>query len=254
MKFLCLVLFLCSHSLFAQIERVYDENGMLRAINPLNKKGVFDGMGLKFYPDGAKQMEIPYKKGKIDGVQKEYYPEGQLKSTATFDKGIQVGQYKVFFPSGEIKMNQKWVGGKRTGEMEVFYQGGQLRIFALLKNDSILFAQNFEENGKMSSEKLGYISQKLNEEDITEPLIFFENGDFLRSGLASRAQIIVPRVPSTFLRFESSNSTIEKTGDEGFPLLIKPNKDQKEVEIFILIKLSPFSEASITKKLLLKVK
>lgn len=199
-------------------------------------------------------METPYKNGKVHGLQKEYYPEGQLKSTATFEKGQQIGTYKVLFPDGTLKMTQSWEEGKRTGAMEVFYPDGQLRIYALLKNDSILFAQNFEENGKMSSEKLGYISQKLKADQVSEPVFFLENGKFLRSGLASRAQVIIPRIPSAFLRFESKDAQIEEIEDEGFPLLITPNEGKAVVEIFVLVKLSAQAEASLKKKLILKVK
>lgn len=251
-----MVLILCMLMglLQAQVEKVYDENGMLRTVNPLNRKGEFEGMGLQFYPDGAKKIETPYRKGQIHGIQKEYYKDGKLKSTATYEKGRQIGTYKVLFPDGQIKMKQDWEDGRRTGNMEVFYPDGQLRIFALLKNDSILFAQNFEENGKMSSEKLGYISQKLKAAHIMEPLIFLENGQSLRSGLTSRAQIIIPRVPSSFLRFESEDALIEKSQDDGFPLLITAKGTKDEVDIYVLVKLSSFVEPSVKKKLSLKVK
>ncbi|MCI4666738.1 MAG: toxin-antitoxin system YwqK family antitoxin [Bacteroidia bacterium] len=245
---------LIGNTLFAQTEKVYDENGMLRSVTPINKKGVFNGTSLHFYPDGAKEKEIPYKNGLVHGTQKEFFKKGQIRSISTFEKGKQVGLYQVFFPNGQHKMKQDWEEGKRTGEMKVFYEDGQMRIYALLHNDSILFAQNFDRDGRINSERIGYINQKLDPDNIGEARIFLEEGSALRSNLTSRAQIIVPQVPSSFIEFESQDVAIEKNEDEIYPLLLTPQSDKSVAEIYVLVKLAPFSQATIRRRVSVKIK
>ncbi|MEO0897467.1 MAG: hypothetical protein AAFY71_13760 [Bacteroidota bacterium] len=249
-----LILIVFNQCLFGQVEKVYDNKGMLRAINPINEEGIFEGLGFSFYDNGSKKEEIPYQEGEIHGVVKEFYKSGKLKSIMPYLYGMKEGTFKQYFPDSSLKMKQEWLGGKRNGPMEVFFQSGKLRIFSLMRNDSILFAQYFDQEGKLLSERIGYINQKIDSADLAEPQIFLEVGNKLQSGLGNRAQIIIPKVPSTYLTFESSDGTIDQSGDEKFPLIIYPRKGKNKMTLYVMIKLQDFSQPTLKKKLVIPVK
>ena len=251
------IIWLCIFGLgmvYAQVEKVYDESGMLRAINPLDKKGVFEGTGYTFFPDGGTEQEIPYKNGEIHGIRKEVYPDGSLKGVASFEEGKQVGVYKVYYPDSSLKMRQEWKEGKRNGRMEVFFREGGMRIFALLRADSIVFAQNFDEEGKLTSARVGYILSELDTVQLPSPKVFFENGNSLRSNVSSRLQICQPKIPTKFITFVSENALIEKSQDELFPLIVTPQTAEKVLSIFLLIRSSDLAEPVVKRKILLPVK
>jgi len=222
--------------IFAQIEKIYDEHGMLRAINPINEEGLFEGIGYSFYDDGSKKEEIPYKEGEIHGSVKEYHRNGKLKSVKIFRSGKQEGTALQYFPDGHLKMRQDWQNNMRNGPMEVFYQNGNTRIFSQLKNDSILFAQQFDINGQLLSEKTGFINHDLDTTSVKSPVFFLETGSSLQEGLSNRAQIFIPGFPTSFLSFSSLDGEILESGDERFPLLIKPNRGIQEFQLYVLIK------------------
>jgi len=249
-----LVLFTLSIGLLqAQVEKIYDDKGMLQAINPLNKKGIFEGTGLRFYEDGSTQKEVPYKNGQVHGLQKEFYPDGSLKALASFRKGRQEGDYLLYFPDSSLKMRQEWRQGKRNGEMKVYYQGGELRIFALLRNDSILFAQRFDSLGLLKSEKVGYINQLLDTTDLPAPRFFLEVGNSLKSKLPARVQIVQSGIPLEFLSFTSPDGKIEMGNDEIFPLIITPSNPRPHMRVYVLIRTKKNAEPVLKRRILLPV-
>ena len=248
---------LCAIPIFlvGQVEKIYNENGQIQAINPINEEGVFDGLGFIFYPSGAIEKEIPYVQGEKNGTEKRYYEDGTLKGQLSYSKGRKRGIEQVFFPSGELKMQQKWEEDARQGDVEVYYPSGDIRIYALMKNDTMLFAQYFDSTGKVTTERLSFIEEGLDTIDLPPIRVYLEKGEARVAGQANKVNLVQQRIPRDFVAFSSRDGIITLSGDPQYPLEITPDEDTPDdtFTIYIRIKLHTLAAHSLVRKVVLNV-
>ncbi|MEL6624604.1 MAG: hypothetical protein AAFU33_01280 [Bacteroidota bacterium] len=237
----------------SQVEKIYDKNGQIQAINPINEEGVFDGLGYTFYPSGAVEKEIPYVEGIIQGKEKTFYESGKLKGTLDYKRGKKEGIEQVFFEDGSIKMKQKWEKDLREGSMEVFYPMGDIRIYALMQHDSILFAQYFDTTGKITSERVGFISSAIDTFDLPPVKIYIKEGKSLQSGQANSVHIVQQRIPREFVAYSSRDGLITLSNDPLYPLAITPDEGADTFTVYMRIQVHSMAEHILVRKVVLPV-
>ena len=236
-KFLHLLLAcLFSIPLFSQSVEEYYENGKLKSKTPLNDKGVFHGIGYKYHPNGEVATEIPYIDGYIDGILREFYNDGTLQSQCRYTLDKKNGLFSAYYPQGQLKINQTWINGEKSGDMFVFYPNGMLRMYGLLENDSVLFAQRFSDRGMLQGERVSFIPGPIDTSRLPAPEIFCRHGKALKKDHSNPVQVFIPQVPSQFISYASPSGQIGSSGEKEFPLLLTPNPGTREFILYLRIK------------------
>jgi len=251
-RFTFLALCLCS-LLSAQVEKVYDDREHLQTINPINQAGMLDGGGSSFHPSGAIAKETPFVEGRIEGEEKEFDEMGRLVGKVSYRDGLKEGWYLGYYPSGKLRMKQGWKAGKRQGNMLVYYSEGALKMFAVMDQDTIQFAQHFDPKGKLTNEKVGFISQALDTTLWEKPRIFLAEADHLRSDQPTPARVVVPGVPTEFIRFYSPDGEVGLNQDPAYPLLLYPKADASEFTLYLQIKTHTTAQPAVLQHLNLSV-
>lgn len=239
MKRITLILLscLCFPNVFlSQIVETYYANGVVQSRIPLNDAGVYEGIGRIYDSYGALIEEIPYLQGVVHGVKKEYYPEGVLKSRCDYVNGVKNGSFSGFYATGQLQVSQEWRNGKKHGAMVAWYPDGMMRMYGLLENDSILFAQRFDNEGMLAGEKVSFIPAPIDTSQLPAPEIFSESGQALSRNHPSAVQVFIPQVPSEFISFATTDGEITPSGNEKFPLLLTPNSQVDEFVLYLRIK------------------
>ncbi|GAB4419552.1 MAG: hypothetical protein OHK0039_32130 [Bacteroidia bacterium] len=239
--------------LAAQVEKVYGENEELLEVNPINTQGEIEGLGVRFYPSGALLREAAYKDGLLHGEVKEYYEDGSLRASYTYVEGRREGLYSSFYPSGRVELLQDWLRGRRHGEMYRYFAGGRLAVFAIMDHDSILFAQRFDDAGHLIYEKIGAFRHEIDTVNLAAPDVFFEQSPALRAGRPGRVQVVMPRVPSTFISYAVRGGSYRYLEGQPYPLEITPDPEAAEVVLYLRIKVLPAAQPSILRSVRLPV-
>ena len=89
------------------------------------------GLGVTFYPSGAKECVISYHKGQLHGPLKSFYPSGKPNHHYCFSEGKYHGEQKSYYESGALNEKGAYEKGIPVGEHTTFYEGGEK---ASLKN------------------------------------------------------------------------------------------------------------------------
>lgn len=243
----CLPVFLC-----AQIEKVYDENEHLRTVNPISEEGIYEGTGYTWHPNGAIAKETPYAEGFIHGTEKGYFPDGSLQFTQLYRYGDRVGKYLEFHVNGLLKVSQQWEQGERAGETIVYNEAGDYRMYGLYAGDSLLFAQYFDDEGNLTRELFHGIDAPLDTSLWEDPRIFALEAGPLKSGQANACRIVIPRVPSAFIRYSCPDGIISYNPAGGqYPLLITPNKGLDSCRLYLRIQTHDEGGAALMRRMTL---
>jgi hypothetical protein len=254
MRFRLTFFALCLCSLLpAQVEKVYDDQEHLQTINPINEAGMLEGLGVSFHPSGAVARETPFVDGQVEGEEKEYDEMGRLIGKVSYQEGLREGWYLGYYPDGQLRMKQGWQAGKRQGNMLVYYPDGALRMFVVMDQDTIQFAQHFDPKGKLTNEKVGFIEQELDTTLWERPRIFLAQGEFLRSDQPTPVRVIVPGVPTEFIRFYSPDGEVGLSQNPAYPLLLFPKAGASEFTLYLQIKTHTRAQAAVLQQLSLAV-
>lgn len=222
---------------FCQKEEVYYKTGEVQSQIPISENGFFEGLGIVYYSSGEVMKETPYVEGNRQGIEREYYENGRLKSEQPFNLDLKNGVYVGYFEDGGIKIRQDWENGKKEGSMHVYYPTGELRMYGLMENDSMIFAQRFRTDGFLITERLSYIAQPIDTTQLSEPQVFIKGKKrSLRTEKGNDVSIFIPRVPSRFISFASPTGTIERSNDPRYPFTLTPLGDYKEFLLYLRIK------------------
>lgn len=238
----CLVIFWSTvHILFAQVERIYDEAGHLRRVNPINLDGLYDGTGMSYYPSGVIEAEIPYQGGEIDGVLRRYWPDGTLRMEQHYRAGLPHGFDRSYHPNGVLEREQQWRDGQREGMMRVQDTLGRLRLLAWSYHDSLVFAQRFDVRGALTHEKLGkWGNLHLDTTALMAPRVFVAEGQPLRADTWYRVQAFVPGVPTQLMRVNCQGcATFEAKGHLPYPLRLVPEAGRRTLTLYLSISRRP---------------
>jgi hypothetical protein len=249
-----LLLFFLSFTLrvHAQTEKVYDDAEKLVSINPIGPEGVLEGVGYTFHENGAVAMETPWVAGKIEGTEKEYYPDGTLKSVCPYQDGVRHGMYIGYHPDGSVKLRQPWVEGLRQGKTYMYYPDGSLYLLGYMEGDSLMFAQRFDENGRLISERLGQVTTPLDTAELPPPVVRLEKGGTLRAGVPHAAQVFIPGIPTAYISITSPDALVESTGLEQWPVLLVPAQ-AGFCTLYLTARTHTKAGASLVRKVVLKV-
>ncbi|WNJ21297.1 hypothetical protein [Pontibacter sp. G13] len=239
---------------FAQIEKVYNESEELTAINPINEDGVLEGNGYSFYESGAIASETPYVEGKIHGTVSAYFPDGSLKSTCDYERGRKHGLEAVYFGDGKFKLLQSYKYGRREGEVYIWFPDGNLQMFGLLHRDTMVFAQRFETDGRLKTEKVWEIVEPLDTTQMLEIRVFYQDAEELQAGVKTPLSIFIPGIPTAFMELEAMGASLSEQSDEDYPWLLEPAKAGEPVTINLHIRLESDAEPSVLRVVSLPVK
>lgn len=113
-------------------------------------KGVREGLGSTYAPNGRLQSQTTYKGDKENGVRTIYNPElGYVVRTETLVDGIVEGQSLTFYPGGAIMMQTTFVKGLPDGRSVQFYNTGSIQQISIY-DKGVLTAppQQFDLTGK----------------------------------------------------------------------------------------------------------
>ncbi|MEM7375617.1 MAG: hypothetical protein AAF587_43900 [Bacteroidota bacterium] len=241
--------------IIAQVEKVYDEDERLQTVNPLNESGVWEGVGYSFHPNGGVSKETPFVKGRIIGEEKEFYENGNLRSLGTYIEGVRDGVYVEYFNDGTIKLRQEWEMGIRQGELTVFDEDGNLSMYAILDHDSVVFAQRFNDQGNLISERLGFVEGLIDTTNLEEPHLFIKEGNQLQRDTANQVSIFFPKVPSKFVEYSSPDGTISSRGASiEYPLVLTPYTDGDEFRLYLRVKVRSEAQATFMRTIRIPVK
>lgn len=228
----------------SQVEKVYDAKERLQTVNPLSENGMWEGVGYSFHLNGGISKETPFVEGNITGEEKEYYPNGNLRAVCRYRAGLRDGVYTEYFDDGRVKASQEWKMGVKEGELHVYDVYGNLTLYGILEQDSVIFAQRFDDEGKLIAEKLGYLSEAIDTSESMMPEVFVKHGRILERGQENPVAICIPKVPTAFIRYSSPSGTI-KRGDSPYFLLLNPNSDAETFTLYLRIQLRPDSQPSL---------
>lgn len=242
------ICFLLPLVLWGQIERIFDENGHLQAINPLNEEGEYHGTGYSYYPSGALKTEIPYREGDIEGELKQYYENGALARLTPYRDSKPDGLEKEFFSDSSLKATRHWRAGKLDGWAKAFFPSGELYLYTYLQQDSILFSQRFNEGGQLLHELVGTWEQPLDTLHLL-PIRYSlpEAATSLVAGQPNRLQVVVPGVPLALVRYSARGAQLERQTWDKLPwfLTLVPEAGVEEITVFLRISLRPGAAATL---------
>ncbi|MEO0470489.1 MAG: hypothetical protein AAF206_12765 [Bacteroidota bacterium] len=195
-------------TLQAQTSTTYFSDGSLRAVYPINQQGMYDGTAVTYFSDGAVESETPYRSGMRDGTEKSYYENGILR------------------------MLREWKQDRKDGRLLLFHKNGRMTLYARMVEDSLQFAQRFDEEGRLVNERILAEQIAIDRHNLADIVVMLPGGQQnLLVGRPNAAQIFLPRVPSAYLRLTSPNGSIRRQEHPLYPYLLTPHSSK---EAFIL--------------------
>jgi len=108
---ICLLTFFC-HGCSSNIEKVFWENGALKALNPYNASNNIDGTVREWYPNGTQAKICEYRNGVKHGVEKEWTPSGDIFFICNYKDGLPHGAGTWHYSKGKISRIIRFVNGK----------------------------------------------------------------------------------------------------------------------------------------------
>lgn len=238
----CLVIFFClSNILSAQVERIYDEEGNLRTVKPINSAGLYDGVAVSYYPNGVIEQEVPYENGEIHGVMRSYYPDGELSQELRYHAGKQQGQERTYHPNGSLEIERHWQAGRLHGRMTVRDTLQRLRMMVWMETDSVVFAQRFAADGRLTHEKVGrWGNFRLDTSELLSIQVHAETGLPLRAGRWQSMQVFMPGVPTHLVRLNCEGCQDFEAGQNlPYPLQVLPAGDRRTLIFYLSVSLRP---------------
>lgn len=238
----------------AQVAKTFYENGNLQSTVPLNEAGLLEGLGYTFYQTGELAMETRFQAGRREGEEREFYPDGTLLGVCSYVEDKREGWYLGYFENGQTKLRQYWQNGVKQGPMLVFFEDGGLHLFAQMEQDSTVFAQRFDEQGKLLNELLKPFSEPIDTAWIGEPVLeLLTQQKTLIPGKPNAAKVYLPGVPTAYLSFHSPQGKIRANNDPAWPLLLVPEGKPPSFDLYLRIKTHPEAQAILTKQIRLGV-
>jgi hypothetical protein len=238
----CLVIFYClSNILSAQVERIYDEEGNLRTVKPINAAGLYDGLAVSYYPNGVIEQELPYEDGAIHGVMRGYYPDGELRQELRYHAGLRQGAERTYHPNGSLEMERHWEADRLHGRMSIRDTLHRLRMIVWMEADSVVFAQRFAADGRLTHEKVGrWGNFRLDTSELLSIRVYAEAGLPLRAGRWQGLQVLVPGVPTHLMRLNCEGCQDFETGQSlPYPLQVMPADDRSSLTFYLRVSLRP---------------
>lgn len=247
-------MWLGAQGLSAQVAKTFYENGNLKSTVPLNEEGQFDGTGYTFYQTGEMAMETQYVAGIREGEEKEYYPDGTLLGACKYWEGEREGWYQGYYENGKPQLKQHWEKGKRQGPMWLYHPNGELRVFAMLEQDSTVFAQHFDEDGRLVNELFKEFHTPIDTALIGVPVVELEREPLvLEQGTVNRTKVYIPGVPTKYLSYFSPHGQILPSDDPQFPLALVPHEKARQFVLYLRIQTHPEARPILLKKVELPV-
>jgi len=249
---LCTLVCSWGNILLSQVERVYDKEGHILAINPINEDGLYDGIGYSFYPSGTVEKETPYKAGNIHGIERQFFENEQLKAEVSYQHGLQQGVETTFYDSGARKMQRNWLNGRLQGSMRVYYPDQSLQMLCMLHQDSIMYAQYFDPNGVLKRELMGDWQGKLDTAALMQVAVHYPDQSTHRSaGFPSasfRCQAYIPGVPTELITYSLEGGEIIERSALPFMLEIRPSSGSKPLVLYLQVSLRPGAGPVLARK------
>jgi hypothetical protein len=255
-KFGCIGFFLLTiNILSAQVERIYDEAGNLRTVKPINPAGLYEGIGTSYYPNGVIEAEIPYQSGNIHGKLRRYWPDGALKLEQRYDHGIREGAEFRYHPNGILEMSRQWEIDRIHGFTQIQDTLARLRLLAWSYRDSVVFAQYFDAEGRLSEEKVGKWGDLHLDTAALRPVrVFTETRQALQAGQWYALQVVIPGVPTSLVRLSCDHcEAFDVQGQWPYPVRLKAPVGEKEVVLYLGIKLRPGAAPMLLKMIRLSL-
>ena len=239
--------------LFSQVERVYDKEGHILAINPINEDGLYEGIGYSFYPSGTVAKETPYKAGNIHGIERQFFENEQLKAEVPYQEGIQQGTETTFYPEGARKMQRHWEKGRLQGFMRVYYPDQSLQMLCMLHQDSIMYAQYFDPNGVLKRELMGDWEGRLDTSQLTQVALRFPDRAAHRSAQdmpteTFMCQAYIPGVPTDLVTYSLEGGEIVRRTDLPFLLEVSPDPGVESMTLYLQISVRPGAGPVLARK------
>ena len=241
---------------WSQIERIYDREGHLRTVIPINGQGEYEGMGYTYYASGALARETPYVEGVIEGTVREFYQDGSLKATIPYQQGQKHGQALVYFRDERIKALRPWQYDHLQGHMYMYYPSGRLYLYSYVQQDSILFAQRFDTLGRLTRELMGNWRHPLDTRQLGEIRVFVQQGEALSPNRPNDVQVMLPGIPLALIRFSIEGGRLVNRDDQALPffLSLHPDPGSTEVVVHLRASLRPGAASSLLKSVTIPVR
>ena len=227
--------------LSAQVERIYDDEGHLRTIKPINDAGRYEGVAISYYPDGMIEQEVPYEDGLIHGVMRRYWPDGELSKEVHYQAGEQEGLERSYHPNGTLEMERNWVAGHLQGRMTVQDTLQRMRLLIWMQTDSVVFAQRFGPEGRLTHEKIGrWDDFRLDSSTLSPVRVFAQEELPLQAGRWHALQAFLPGVPLALTQVNCEGcQDFEARQGLPYPLHLLPAEGQQSLTLYLGIRLRP---------------
>ncbi len=125
------------------------EDGQLKL--ELNyKDGKAQGIQRGWYEDGQLCYETNYKDGKDEGLQRGWHENGQLRLEHNCKDGKDEGLQREWYENGQLMGESTCKYGKEDGLFRMWYENGQLKYEINYKNDNVISAKCFDEDGNLT--------------------------------------------------------------------------------------------------------
>ena len=154
----------------------YYKNGQLKQ-EEYYDKGILAKVRKKYSETGVLLGEWQIDNGKENGLYKGYYPSGKMYREIEYENGKQNGVVKEYYEDGSVKTIQYFLNNCADGEMKMFHPSGKLEMYSVMKNDSTVYWNKYDEAGKNIGEWSGMVIIQT---------------DTVVSGEKYKAQIILP--------------------------------------------------------------
>lgn len=240
-KFYLLIFLLSSFVLLeAQTAKTYYENGNLKTSVPIDKAGRFDGEGYTFYQSGEMAMKTLYEEGKRQGTETEFYPNGNVLGECAYIDDMRQGWYWGYYENGKPRFKQSWENDHKSGPMWVYYQSGGLRMFAMMQADTMVFAQHFDESGRLQNEIVKEFGRPIDTTHLGQPVIeLADQREELRADFFNPVRVYIPGLPTSYLSFFSPHGKIIENEDQQYPLAFIPRKGEEQFVLYLRIRTHP---------------
>lgn len=242
--------FVITNILLGQVERIYNEDGQLKAVRPLNEEGLYDGLGVLYYPDGTVEEETPYIGGEVHGIVRRYTKDGSLQAEIRYVRGVPDGLERMYHPDGGLETQREWEDGQLKGNMVVYDSYGHLRMRARMHSDSVVFAQRFDDEGKLTNERVGaWGSLRLDTTDLLPLRVFAEDGFPLKANAENALQVVIPGIPQTLMSLScEGGQLVDTNGSLPYPIVVIPAPDAEYLTIYARISMRPGAAPAFMRK------
>lgn len=123
----------------------------------LKEKGIYKNNKLEgeytwYYKNGQIDTKENFEDNKENGKMESYYETGILKSESQVNEGKQDGLTIFYYPDGKIESKQEYEAGIPNGYYTSYHKNGKLSMHALYEKDSVLYYEEYDEQGNFIEE------------------------------------------------------------------------------------------------------